>query len=379
VAETQWRQFRALRYQIETMRRRKEIAGYVITELTDVHWEANGLLDMRRNPRVFHDVFRSINADTVVMALPTAHAGWGGDNLKVDLVVAHGGPEPIEGAELEMTFEETMRTISLPRLMPGDIVELARLNLILPELSRSDIRRLHVNLHKGGRSIARNSLDLSVAAREAGSAVREPVWSSDPNIREKLQGFGYRLANGREDAFLVVERQHDAALAAYVRGGGRLLYLPDAPGLLYPFFPHWQNVTVEARAGTPWQGDWASSFAWLDRTGPFRNVPGTPLLDWSFERIVPTHVIAGCNVIDFHSRVHAGLAVGWIHKPVALAVERGYGRGKIVASTFRLFRDEPGRDPVATLVLRGLVGCLASIGDTRAVQTTEGDQVRVAA
>jgi hypothetical protein len=33
--------------------------------------------------------------------------------------------------------------------------------------------------------------------------------------------------------------------------------------------------------------------------------------------------------------------VGWIHKPVGLTVERGYGRGRVVASTFRLLRDAP--------------------------------------
>ena len=43
------------------------IAGYVITELTDAHWESNGLLDMRRHPRVFHERFRTINGDTVIV------------------------------------------------------------------------------------------------------------------------------------------------------------------------------------------------------------------------------------------------------------------------------------------------------------------------
>ena len=52
-------------------------------------------------------------------------------------------------------------------------------------------------------------------------------------------------------------------------------------------------------------------------------------------------MIADCNLLDFQARVFAGLVVGWIHKPVALGVERSYGRGRLVASTFRLFRDEP--------------------------------------
>ena len=47
VIAAQWQQFRALKYEIEAMRRKPNLAGYVITELHDCHWESNGLLDMR--------------------------------------------------------------------------------------------------------------------------------------------------------------------------------------------------------------------------------------------------------------------------------------------------------------------------------------------
>ena len=70
---------------------------------------------------------------------------------------------------------------------------------------------------------------------------------------------------------------------------------------------------------------------------------------------MPKHVITGCNRLDFQGRVHAGLFAGWIHKPVALAVERNYGRGRVVATTFRLLRDEPGSDPTATLLMDALI------------------------
>src|ERR687897_403891 len=56
VIAAQWQQFRALKYEIEAMRRKPSLAGYVITELHDCHWESNGLLDMKRNPRVFHEL-----------------------------------------------------------------------------------------------------------------------------------------------------------------------------------------------------------------------------------------------------------------------------------------------------------------------------------
>ena len=71
--------------------------------------------------------------------------------------------------------------------------------------------------------------------------------------------------------------------------------------------------------------------------------------------VLPDFVIAGCNLLDFQARVFAGLVVGWIHKPVALGVERTYGRGRIVASTFRLFQDAPLADPTAATLLDTMI------------------------
>jgi hypothetical protein len=92
-------------------------------------------------------------------------------------------------------------------------------------------------------------------------------------------------------------------------------------------------------------------------------LPGGPLLDESFDRVIPERVIAGCNLLDFQARVHAGLVVGWLHKPVALTVEQPCGRGHVVASTFRLFRDSPGADPTATVLLDALLALTVGAGE----------------
>ena len=91
VEAAQWQQYRALKYQIETMRRQPALAGYVITEFTDCLWESNGLLDMRRNPRVFHDWFAAINADTVIVPQWERVAYSAGETIRVGLAAAHGG------------------------------------------------------------------------------------------------------------------------------------------------------------------------------------------------------------------------------------------------------------------------------------------------
>lgn len=356
VVATQWQQFRALAYQIGRMRAHDGIAGYVITELTDVHWEANGLLDMRRNPRAFHDAFRWVNADTVVLPEVERTARWAGERLEVRLRIAHGAGPPVESQELCVAVDGGEElTLRVPRIEAGRVIDLGQVALRLPELQEPAELQLTTALGSGSGPLAAARLAIAVHPRRQRPSFTEAVWCTDAGVRDRLAALGYTMAGDMSSARLVITASHDEKVAAHVRGGGALLLLADAPMQLYPLFPHWQNVSVEVRRGTPWQGDWASSFAWLLRAGPFAALPGGPLLDFAFDRVILTHVVSGVNLHDFHGRVHAGLVVGWIHKPVALAVERSYGRGHFVVSTFRLFRDPPGADPTATLLLDGLI------------------------
>jgi hypothetical protein len=79
------------------------------------------------------------------------------------------------------------------------------------------------------------------------------------------------------------------------------------------------------------------------------------LLDHSFDRVIPDHLLAGFSPLDFAAYVYAGLYVGWIHKPVALIGVRRCGEGRAVLTTFRLTRDAPGADPTATALLDALI------------------------
>ncbi|HYY84572.1 MAG TPA: glycoside hydrolase family 2 TIM barrel-domain containing protein, partial [Beijerinckiaceae bacterium] len=102
VTAAQWQQFRALKYQIEAMRRKPQLAGYVITELHDCHWESNGLLDMRRNPRVFHELFPIVNADTVIVPRWKRLSHWAGETARIEIAIAHGAGPAIDGAKLQV-------------------------------------------------------------------------------------------------------------------------------------------------------------------------------------------------------------------------------------------------------------------------------------
>src|SRR5918993_62825 len=137
VTGAQWQQFRALKYQIEAMRRKPQLAGYVITELHDCHWESNGLLDMRRNPRVFHELFRIINADTVIVPKWERVSYWSGETAQLQIAIAHGAGPVLDGCQLDIALGDDMRRLSLPRLEAGRVLDLGRIDLRVPGMSEA--------------------------------------------------------------------------------------------------------------------------------------------------------------------------------------------------------------------------------------------------
>ena len=371
VEAAQWQQFRALKYAIEAMRAKKQIAGYVITELTDVHWESNGLLDMRRNTRVFHDVFSSINADTIIVPKWTRLSYWSAETATVEILVAHGAGAALNGAKLQITLDSKL-LVDIPNQSAGSVASLGELSILLPQVQENCIRRLTFDLFDAeGTVLASNYLEVAIhAPRQAPAPEISVLWSENPALRLRLEELGYKVAaEPRGEALWLCT--HADADAGHVRRGGRMLILPKSDLNLTPYFPHWQNVRVQSRDGTLWRGDWASTFSWLRRGLAFEKLPGGPLLDEIFDRVLPTKVIAGCNLLDFQARVHAGMVIGWVHKPVALTVERGYGRGRLVVSTFRLFRDAPGADPTATLLLNSLIALSLAEGSAASRERDE--------
>jgi hypothetical protein len=356
VEATQWQQFDALKYEIESMRRQAQIAGYVVTELTDVYWEGNGLLDMHRNPRVFCGDFAPLNADTVVIPAWDRVVYWAGEPVQVALSVAHGAGPQLEDCEVHWSLASGAQegTKKVPDVQAGHVEALEAVAFEAPEVATPTIQRLDLDLHSDAdHQLASNHLALTIyPQREAPACAERPLWVPDRALAERFAVLGYALASELRTAHAVVAQRLDKALVSYVRAGGRLLLLADQPEAIGPGL---DGVQIRSRADTPWEGDWISSFAWVRREGPLARLPGGPLLDHSFDRVIPECVMTGILPWEFEAHVHAGMFVGWIHQPAALIAERRYGRGRAVLTTFQITHDAPAADPTATLLLDALV------------------------
>lgn len=356
IEATQWQQYLAMKYEIESMRKRPEICGYVITELTDVHWECNGLLDMRRNPKVFHEVFRTINADTVLIPEWDRVVYWEAEEARIGLTISHGAGEPLEGAEIRWKLESGAQgRLSAPRQHAGEVQQVGAAVFQIPRLAAPSVLRLAIELvSSNGEPLANNHLDLSVHPRQFSLAgVNSPrIYSSKIKLASRLEALGYELTRDLSQAELVVTDRVDSGILAFLQDGGRALVLADRIGAEDQVLP---GVRLAARKGAPWCGDWVSSFSWVARQGAFARLPGGPLIDLSFDCLIPDYVLTGFRDWEFPALVKAGMVIGWVHRPAALIGERGYGKGRAVINTFRLDDADLGQDPTATALMHALI------------------------
>lgn len=332
---------RSLAYEIGSMRLHPRIGGYVITEFTDVHWECNGLLDMQRNVKQGLDEFVALNQDRAVVVRPRRWSGRPGESLPVE-VQAFGVDGP--GQEGTLLWHAGSAEGSLAA--PGGVIQVH-----LPGGRPSGLLPIEVTwVDAQGRDLAVGHVE--VAWTTPPSPQRRLHVVDDPALAESLAGLGYAMAPGAEGGdVLLVARQYTAEMQAAVQSGAHLLLLAGA---------HSRNIwlpvgEVRPRAGTAWQGDWATSFSWLKKSGAFAHLPGDPLLEMEYAAIMPDAVLAGLPAWAMRTHCWAGLALGWVHKPVALLAQLAYGRGSMVISTFNLTPETMADNPIAEALLAGMV------------------------
>ena len=342
-----------------------------------MHWEANGLLDIERNPRVFHHRFPAINADIVIVPGLARRAFWTNETLELAPSIAAGGRTVPAGARLEWRLGEASGAVAAPAVAPLEAAATPPLAIPLPALAEARKVTLELALvGADGARLAENSVTVALHPRLAPADLT--VGSDDPKLTERLTALGYAVAP-EATAGVFVTRRLDPARIDAISAGQRVVQLAepgtgqlrddeppreppalavvdDRPGIPSTSYFTFPGYSVADRRTGIWRGDWIGNFSWVRRDGAFAGLPGGPLIDLSFDRVVPRALISGSiRPWEFDGRVHGGLVVGWVHKPAATIIEKPHGRGRLVATTFRLEEDGPGADPTATVLFDGLL------------------------
>jgi hypothetical protein len=349
-------QLLAFKYELEEMRRHASIQGYVITEFTDLHWECNGLLDMLRRPKVITTGLAPVNADDVILPSFERVAYWEGETARIDLHVSQYSRRALADCDVRW------RVAQMPSLhgriggiapRQADVVGAGHIEFALPRVAESARWTLEIELFHGDERIASNWVDLYIFPR-ASAAAKTTVRIFAPQHADALRALGYAVVDRIADAELVVTGVLDEGLRDYLNDGGRVVWLAETDDAQQSRWGGYYPVNVGPRRGTPWSGDWASNFNWLNQDKLFKDIPTDGLVDFAFKDLTPEHVIHGVHPTHFANDVHAGLFLGWIQKPVALVAERVVGRGRLLISTFRIGA-HLATHPVAAVMIRDLI------------------------
>jgi hypothetical protein len=366
---TQWHQFEAMQYQIGQLRRHDAINGYVYTELTDAYWEANGLLDAMRGPKVYHDRLPSIlSADVIHADIP--RRDWrSGDTLEADLSLAAYGAASDDG-EVRWSLDVGGQPAAHGSLPTGawpnhGTHPIGRLEVRIPEVpaTMDAVVRLQA-VDASGAVRARDEVRLAIlptATAHTSAPVRVAVL--DPSriwgIEDRLRDLGHTIRPLLE-ADLLVTSELTPDVVTHVESGGRALVLvrsraavPVDHDLARRVGVHLRRLPHSGWPGqrSPWEGDWVTSWSWVlpDVDGV---LPHRAPLDFAYEEVLPDHVLLGHDPVRHREEVTAGMFVGWVHAPAALVWSFTQGAGAVTLTTFRV---SPERGPVATALLERLI------------------------
>jgi hypothetical protein len=354
VTAAQELQYRGLKRQIETLRWERQISGYVITELNDVQWESNGLMDVRNHPRAFAGRLAELQRPWLVIAQAARTAVRVGERFEVSVRLA-GAAAPPDGVRLAWRFADESAEAALgpdPTTIAVSAVD-AHANAIIPlELEARDGK---------GRVLSRNALELCVVPPLDRAA--PALFPVDAAASRALDAIGWPnlAAIAAEADVLIATRLTTPIREALIDGRRVVLIANSADALIDPErnlplndrhnFP---SMLLRERAGTPWDGQWMGAFTWRRMEGPWSDLPGGPMLDEHWSGLLPNYVLTGFPSTAFGGLVDAGVAVGWLHHAAAFVKRSFLGNGWLTVSTFDLTSPPAHENPLAPHLIKAL-------------------------
>lgn len=350
---TQWHQFRALKTEIESLRVRPEIEGYVITEFTDLNWEANGLLDMWRQPKAYHASLANLQQDDLLIAV-VEKRNLGPGASAADIYFSHYGTGSVAGAQINWTLEGTALRGSLPVSAPppGTAAKVGRIEFTVPNVKAPTKTALKIQLVAEGKTVGENSVDLFIYP-ETFPVLPPSVSFHDPAGRlrrlvNEMRARNYQAPSGSEKFPVMIASVFDDQATKTLNAGGRVILLTSDKQTLAP------GLEIVPRAGSRLDGNWITGFTWVRKDQePFKRIGFDTLAGFEIQALAPSAVVQGVPAEHFRD-VLAGIFYGWIHSNVGALVQAKYGKGILLICTFSLGTSY-GSDPYATYLLDALV------------------------
>ena len=320
-------QGQALRFQIEEIRKHPEIKGYVITEFTDVYWEANGLLDITRGKKTFYDSLKSMNALDMVFPRDRPLGVWSKDNFSLPILFSHLSDRKLQDIEIIWSVSDTEFGGKLTsKNVPFGLKEIGSLDFVVPEVEDPRLFQIPLKTKSGKKLIHENQVDLFVVPHRFRKEVSERVDVIE--LKALKDGSLFDKHSVRQDhPDILFACGWNRQLVRFAELGKTIVVDLSTSESFSDL-----GYTLRKREGL-------EEARWVNGLGMFHQrlvdkVFGNVIIDHKFRDCFPTHFLQGD--FNFNAKTLAGMIIGWLYKPMNFLVNTTVGNGNIFLTTFPL-------------------------------------------
>ncbi|WP_415380130.1 sugar-binding domain-containing protein [Halosimplex sp. TS25] len=329
---------------VEEMRTHEAVAGYVVTEFSDIEWEFNGILDYLRDPKEhLADEFATVNSEVLVAIDPERHALAPGDEVTADVHVVNDTTESLDG-ELRWSGPgaEGEQSVSVDGFGTTTIED--AITLAPSADAATGAHTLDVTLDAGDREISNEEPVFVVA----GETPDRTVYADEP-LAAALETEGVAVTDDLDEADVAAVTAVDADVSEFVEAGGAALVVPEVDGRMA------ESDAFDYRnlpAGESW--NLVSSLLYQD-SDLLGDLCSDARVGWAFEDLFPHDLVEDLDASA--DEIHVGSVEGWIANWGSPLVVRDRGDGRLCSCTFRV-TDRYGEHPTATALVDRLLRSL---------------------
>ncbi|ACL70804.1 glycoside hydrolase family 2 protein [Halothermothrix orenii] len=344
---TQERQFRGVKSIIEEMRKRSEIAGYVVTELTDIEWETNGFLDYFRNPKFRNNCINHFNGQVILAININKHNFWSGEECSFTPIVINNSDKKIQGVFRWYLEESELKGIFPVKIPAYSNQRLDEIKFNFPgDWTGSRGVKLRVELEEEKEVVTSNYEELTVTNRreikKTGKSLQVKGLSHE--FKNKLKNNGFELKTNNS---LVLTDNLTEEVLKEVRNGTRVVFLAENGNRIQD--KGYINFT-KLPGGESW--DRAATFNFIN-TDIFDGIPLLKISGWELEDIYPDYKVK--NLVDLNcTEIISGNFAGWLGDFGATTFVMNWGRGQVLVTTLKLISNYHTH-PIASLLLNKLI------------------------
>ena len=332
-AAWQRREFRSIETIVEDMRVHDGVAGYVLTELTDIEWEFNGVLEYLRSEKAYDDRLARVNAPVVLRLELSTQAARSGETVHADLVVVNDSQSPVS-APVTITAgdAETVENVTVP---PGETARIAD----AVAFETPDVESISTVEATASHPSVEHAVTRSVAVVPEEEPPAIAVYSGVDPLGEALAARGYDIVSNPNRADVSVVTDPDGI-------DGPALVVPDVDG-------HPVETDDFDYARLPEEESWnlCASLLHQDLFDGLDRVP-----DRAFDGLYPYGYVT--DVTD-EDDIAVGYTEGWLENSGGIVLTRSSSVTPVAVCTLRV-TETYGEHPIGTAVVEHLLADLAA-------------------